>query len=44
MSPMMERYQLHFAALAPVTSKEQNRTYRQALLELETRDHLTAEL
>lgn len=43
MSPMMERYQLHFAALAPVTSKEQNRTYRKALLELETRSHLAAE-
>ncbi|HEV2421195.1 MAG TPA: hypothetical protein VGS59_05745 [Candidatus Acidoferrales bacterium] len=43
MTTMLERYQLHFAAPAPVTSKEQNRLYRKALLEFETHGHLTGE-
>lgn len=43
MTAVLEKYELHFAALAPVTSKEQNRAYHKALLELEMRDHLTIE-
>ena len=43
MTAILEKYQLHFAAPAPVTSEKQNKEYIQTLLEFETRDHLSAE-
>jgi HTH-type transcriptional regulator / antitoxin HigA len=44
MTAVLERYQLHdFAAPAPVTSEAQNKEYTAKLIELESRDNLTAE-
>lgn len=43
MTATLDRYQLHFLMLAPVTSEEQNALYTDKLLELEMRDDLTAE-
>lgn len=43
MTALLKKYQLHFAAPATITSAAQNKDYREALLDLETRDHLTLE-
>lgn len=44
MTAVLERYQLHdFAAPAPVASEAQNKEYTAKLIELESRDNLTAE-
>lgn len=43
MTIVMKKYQLHFQAPTPITSAAQNKDYREALLDLETRDHLAVE-
>ena len=43
MTAVLERYQLHLAAPAPVTSEAQNKEYTKTLLELESRDDLDAD-
>lgn len=43
MRPVLERYQLHYQALAPITSDTQHKQYVAALLEFDKRSRLTGE-
>ncbi len=43
MTAVLERYQLHLAAPAPITAHAQLKEYTRTLLELESRDDLDAD-
>ena len=43
MTPVLEKYQLHYRALAPIASEPQHKQYVAALLEFDKRDRLTGE-